>query len=164
MMALTDLTLDQLKAERPDLVTALQTEVAQAEVNAAETAVAGQVAAESAREGSDLSALAADVAALKAENAQLKAGALVRTALQESGLSDLGKEMLMERFAGVTGPTLEVDVAAAVTKFATLEKKLTESARPRGVPILSESAGGTKFNIMADLRTISHLPADKAGG
>lgn len=160
MADVATMTVDELKAARPDLVTALQTETAEAAVDAADVAVQTQITTESAREGSDVHER---LAKFEAENAQLKAGALVRAAVQESGLSDLGKELLMERFAGATGPTLEADVAGAVIKLSTLEKALTESRRVPGVPILAESAGGSKIDIMADLRTISGLPQKKDG-
>ena len=177
-----DINMEDLKANRPDLATALGNEaLAGLET---ETAAAQAAVAESARqtgakdpEPQTIPPVTPDplqetnrrLTAAEDELAQYRAKETVAGVLRESGLPEPSRALVESHFVGVrASDTLAADVKAEVERVKAHDKALVESVRAPGVGFVAGTGdngtgAGEKFNLRDELREVAGLPAPKEG-
>jgi len=180
-MELKDVTLEMLKAERPELVESavqeaiagLESELATAQAAIAESARTGEqkpaaTSPAAAAPGASPEALAETdrrLGAAETELARYRGRDIVAAALRESGLAEASRALVESHFAGaVASDTLAADVKAEIERVKQHDKALVESVRAPGVGFMPSGAGdaaGDKFNLRDELREVAGLPQNK---
>ncbi len=171
-MDIKDLKLEDLQAQRPDLVEGIVTaalEGLEESLRGAETTTKGEGAPPPAKpeekptEDQGLMEANRRIENLERENAQFRAREVVATAVAASGLSEGARGLLVAEFAGaVADDQLGDRVRARIEAFKQYEKGVIESVRVPGLPGGSGGAAGGDFK-MSDHIADLWGPAPKEG-
>lgn len=170
-MEIKDLKLEDLEAQRPDLVESITTKALQGleeSIVGAESAATGGAAPPAkpeAKPAENQGLIEANrrIEELEKSNKQLQARELVSGALAASGLSESARGLLLAEFqSALADEGLAERVKARIEAFKEYEKGVIESVRVPGLP------GGSSGPTGGDFRMSEHIadlwgPAPKEG-
>lgn len=149
-MDVSELTVEVLEAERPDLVAAIREAVTPAPEPVADPEPEPEPVAE-----------AEEIVVLRREVRQLRAAEVLRERLAEAGLPEKGAAFVRSRFAEAEcedreafGSLVEVEIA----NVKALAEDLSEAGRVRGIG--SDTTPPEKVDVLGDLRRVCALPAE----